>query len=80
MKKGLLKMFEEINTTTRSLYRKTKNLSVKVGVHLDSALIPYIFFLTMDKITKVVQYKILWCLIFTNNIILVEVSREKVNC
>lgn len=33
----------------------TEDLWVRVGVHLGSALCPYLFFVVMDEVTKVIQ-------------------------
>jgi hypothetical protein len=44
-----------------------------------SALNSYIFTLVMDEITKNIQEDILWCILFADDVVLIDESRIGVN-
>ena len=47
-------------------------------MHQGSALSPYLFALVMDELTKSNQ-KLLWCMIFADDIVLGDETRSRVN-
>jgi hypothetical protein len=48
-------------------------------MHHGSALSPYLLALVMDKVTRDIQSDIPWCMLFTDDVILVDESRMGVN-
>ena len=40
---------------------------------------PYLFALVMDEVTKDIQDEIPWCILFTDDVVLVDESRAGVN-
>jgi Reverse transcriptase (RNA-dependent DNA polymerase) len=52
---------------------------IKIGLHQGSALILYIFTLVMDEITKDIQEDIPWCMLFADDVVLIDESRIGVN-
>jgi hypothetical protein len=42
-------------------------------------LSPYLFALVMDKVTRDIQWDIPWCLLFADDVVLVDESRARVN-
>ncbi|KAJ4744373.1 Retrovirus-related Pol polyprotein from type-1 retrotransposable element R2 [Rhynchospora pubera] len=52
---------------------------MKAGLHQGSALSPYIFALVMDEITKDIQGEIPWCMLFADDVVLVDESRTEVD-
>ena len=50
-------------------------LSVQQG----SALSPYLFDLVMDEVTRDIQGEIPWCMLFADDVVLVDKSRAGVN-
>ncbi|GJV02039.1 ataxia telangiectasia mutated family protein [Tanacetum coccineum] len=50
-----------------------------VGLHQGLTISPYLFVLILDKLSKEIQKDILWCLIFTDDIVLVSESAEGLN-
>jgi Reverse transcriptase (RNA-dependent DNA polymerase) len=52
---------------------------IKIGLHQGSALSAYIFTLMMDEITKDIQGDIPWCMLFVDDVVLIDESRIGVN-
>jgi Reverse transcriptase (RNA-dependent DNA polymerase) len=52
---------------------------IKIGLHLGSKLSPYIFILVMDEITNDIQGDIAWCLLFADDVVLIDESRIRVD-
>jgi Reverse transcriptase (RNA-dependent DNA polymerase) len=52
---------------------------IKIGLHQGSGLSLYIFTLVMDEIIKNVQGDIPWCILFVDDVVLIDGSRIGVN-
>jgi len=52
---------------------------VGMDLHKGSALNSFLFTLVMDELTKGIQDGLLWCMLFAENIVLIEVTIEAVN-
>ena len=52
---------------------------ITIGVHRRSTLSHFFFAIVMDEITKSFHKKIPWCMLFTNDITLIDETKEKVN-
>ena len=59
--------------TSFSLY--ARDFPIKIGLHQGSALSPYLFTLVMDEVTRGIQGDIPWCMLFTDDVVLVDESR-----
>jgi hypothetical protein len=59
--------------------RDTNDFSINIGMHQGSALIPYLFTLVMDEVTRDIQCGISWCMLFADDVVLVDESRMEVN-
>ncbi|KAL4149333.1 hypothetical protein QTP88_003299 [Uroleucon formosanum] len=57
----------------------TEDFKVGVGVHEASALSPYLFSVVMDELTKEIQGEVPWCMMFADDIGLIEENVEDVN-
>jgi len=57
----------------------TSNFSITIGLHQGSALSPFLFDIVMDELTKAIQYKLPWCMLFDDDIVLVDETRAGVN-
>ena len=69
-------MYEGVVTTIRSPAGETNEFPITVGLHQGSTLSPYLFALVMDELTRNIQDDVLWCMLFTNDILLVDETRE----
>lgn len=72
-------MYEGVTTSVRTPSGETKDFPIGIGLHQGSALSPYLFNLTIDVLTRGIQKPIPYCMLFADDIVLVEESRETVN-
>ena len=57
----------------------TDYFPIKIGLHQGSALSPYLFALVMDEVTRNIQGDIPWCMLFADDVVLVDESQTRVN-
>lgn len=72
-------MYDGCVTIVRTPVGETSNFPITVGLHQGSALSPYLFALVMDELTRHIQDDIPWCMLFADDIVLVDETREGVN-
>ena len=72
-------MYEGVRTKVRTVIGDTDNFSIDIGLHQGSALSSFLFTIVMDEFTKAIQDEIPRYMIFTNDILLIDESREGVN-
>ena len=52
---------------------------ITIGLRQGSALSPLLFAIVMDELTRAIQNEIPWCMLFADNIVLVDETRAGVN-
>jgi hypothetical protein len=72
-------MYTNIVICVRACDGESDAFHIKIGLHQGSALRPYIFTLVMDEITKDKQADIPWCMLFADDVVLIDESRIGVN-
>jgi Reverse transcriptase (RNA-dependent DNA polymerase) len=72
-------MYTNIVTCVRVYDGESDTFSIKIWLHQRSALSLYIFTLVMDEITKDIQGDIPWCMLFADDVVLIDESRIRVN-
>jgi hypothetical protein len=72
-------MYDNIVTSVRTSDEDTNDFLINIGLHQGSALSPYLFTLVMDEVTRDIQGGIPWCMLFTDDVVLVDESRTRVN-
>jgi hypothetical protein len=59
--------------------RDTNDFPINIGLHQGSALSPYLFALVMDEVTRDIQGGIHWCMLFVDDVFLVDEGRTGVD-
>jgi hypothetical protein len=71
-------MYDNIVTSVRISDGDTNDFSINIGLHQGSAQNPYLFALVMDEVTRDIQGGIPWCMLFADDMVLVDESRTGV--
>ena len=71
-------MYEETETVMRCAVGTTESFKVKVGLHQRSALSPFLFAVIIDRLTAEVRREPPWTMLFADNIVICEETREEV--
>jgi hypothetical protein len=72
-------MYKDVMTFVRTCDADTSDFPIKIGLHQGSTLSPYLFPLVMDEVIRDMQEDIPWCMLFADDMVLVDESREGVN-
>jgi len=67
-------MYNNAVTSSRTNEGITAYFPIKIGLHQGSALSPYLFALVMDKVTRNIQGDIPCCMLFADDVVLVDKS------
>ena len=68
-------MYDDVVTSVRACDSETSDFPLKIGSHQGLALSPYIFALVMDIVTRDIQGDILWCMLFADDVVLIDESK-----
>jgi Reverse transcriptase (RNA-dependent DNA polymerase) len=68
-------MYTNIVTCIRASDGESDAFPIKIGLHQGSTLSPYIFTLVMDEIINDIQGDIPWCMLFADDVVLIDDSR-----
>ena len=79
VKKFPLDILRNAMTFVRTCDDDTTDFPINIGLHQGSALSPYLFALVMDEVTRDIQGDIPWCMLFADDVVLVDESRARVN-
>jgi hypothetical protein len=72
-------MYDNVVTSVRTSVEDTNDFQINIGLHQGSALSLYLFALVMDEVTRDIQGGIPWCMLFADDVILVDESRTRVD-
>jgi hypothetical protein len=72
-------MYDNVVTSVRTGDGDTNDFPINIGLHQGSALSPYLFDSVMDEITRDIQGGIPWCMLFADDVVLVDESRMGVD-
>jgi hypothetical protein len=70
-------MYDNVVTSVRTSDGDTNDFPNKIGLHHGSALSLYLFDLVMDEVTRDIQGDISWCMLFADDVLLVDDSRTR---
>jgi len=68
-----------VKTSVRSLASDTEYFPIDIGLHQTSALSPFLFTIIIDELTREIQNKVPWCMLFANDIVLIDETRGGLN-
>jgi hypothetical protein len=68
-------MYDNVVTSVRTSDGDTNDFPINIVLHQGSTLSPYLFALVMDEVTRDIQGGIPWCMLFADDVILVDESR-----
>ena len=71
-------MYEGSETVVRCAVGTTESFKVKIGLHQESALSPLLFAVIMDRLTDEVRREPPWAMLFADDIVICEETREEV--
>jgi len=72
-------MYEGVKTSVRSSAGDTEYFHIDIGLHQGSALSPFLFTIIMDELTREIQDEVPWCMLFADDIILIDETRGGLN-
>jgi len=77
---GLIKdVNNNVVTSVRTSDGDTDDFPIRIWLHQGSALSHYLFALVIDEVTRDIQGDIPWCMLFADDVVLVDESRTWVN-
>ena len=72
-------MYDGAIASVRTTGGETNEFAITVGLHQGSTLSPYLFVLVMDELTRHIQEEVPWCMLFADDVVLIDETREGVN-
>ncbi|PHT39805.1 hypothetical protein CQW23_18659 [Capsicum baccatum] len=72
-------MYEGAKTQVRTAGGDSEHFTVLTGLHQGSTLSPFLFALVMDVLTRRIQGEVPWCMLFADDIVLIDETRRGVN-
>ena len=72
-------VYEGVVTNVRTCDKLTDEFSITIGVYQRSTLSPFLFTIVIDEIIKSIHEDIPWCMLFANDIVLIDEIKEEVN-
>ncbi|XP_070043210.1 secreted RxLR effector protein 78-like [Nicotiana tomentosiformis] len=72
-------MYDGAKTRVRIVGGDSEHFSVVIGLYQSSALSPFLFSLVMDALTHHIQGEVPWCMLFADDIVLIDESLAGVN-
>ncbi|XP_070039177.1 secreted RxLR effector protein 78-like [Nicotiana tomentosiformis] len=72
-------MYDGAKTRVRTVKGDSEHFLIVIGLHQGSALSSFLFTLMMDMLTHHIQGEVPWCMLFADDIVLIDESRAGVN-
>jgi hypothetical protein len=67
-------MYDNVVTSVQTSDGDTNDFLINIGLHQGLALSPYLFALVTDEVTRDIQGGIPWCMLFADDVVLVNGS------
>ncbi|XP_070047145.1 secreted RxLR effector protein 78-like [Nicotiana tomentosiformis] len=72
-------MYDDVKTRVWTVGGDSEHFPVLMGLHQGSALSPFLFALAMDVLSHHIQGEVPWCMLFADDIVLIDETRSGVN-
>jgi len=72
-------MNDDVRTRVRTVVGDTRDFLIDIGLYQGFVLSPFLFTTVMDELTRGIQDEIPWCMLFADDIVLIDESSEGVN-
>ena len=72
-------MYDGAVTNVRTYESLISDFSITIGLYQGSALSSFLFAIVMEEFTRAIQDEIPWCMLFADEIVLVDETRAGVN-
>jgi hypothetical protein len=72
-------MYDNVVASVRTSDRNTNNFPINIGLRQRSTLSPYLFALVMDEVIRDIQGGIPWCMLFVDDVVLIDESKTGVD-
>lgn len=72
-------MYNSVKTSVRTVGEDIKHFSIEVGLYQGSALSLFLFEIVLDELIRNIQGVMSWCMLFTDDIILIDKTRVGLN-
>jgi hypothetical protein len=70
-----LPLYDNVVTSVRTSDRDINDFPINIGLHQGLTLSHYLFALVIDEVTRDIQSGIPWCMLFADDVVLVDESR-----
>lgn len=71
----IMYMYDGTNTSVSTVGGAIEQFPVDVGLHHRLTLCPFLFAIVMDELMRNVQGDVPWCMLFADDIVLIDVTR-----
>jgi hypothetical protein len=68
-------MYDNVMASVQTSDGDTNDFLINIGLHQGSTLSPYLFAFVMDEVTRDIQGDTHWCMLFADDVVLVDESR-----
>ncbi|XP_055830899.1 uncharacterized protein LOC129899928 [Solanum dulcamara] len=65
-------MYDGVKSQVKTVGGNSENFLVEMGLHQGSVLRPFLLALVMDELTRFIQEEVSWCMLFVDDIILID--------
>ena len=72
-------MYDGAVANVKTCKSLTSDFSITIGFHQEFVLNPFLFVIMMNEFTRTIQDEIQWCMLFADDIVLVDETRAEEN-
>jgi len=72
-------MYKGVKTSVTTLAGDIEYFFINIGLHQGLALSLFLFTIVMDELTRKIQDEVPWCMLFADDIVLIDETRAGLN-